>query len=100
MKKYKSIIIAFLLVTIHIIIILVLFKKPSIDQDKINKQNKQSNIEPDFKNYLPDDPQLERLKLLTNKLIENKMLENLRIDSIKAVYNQSGEIQIQITKSP
>ena len=44
MKKYKSIIIAFLLVTIHIIIILVLFKKPSIDQDKINKQNKQSNI--------------------------------------------------------
>ena len=39
MNKYKSIIIAFLFVTIHIVIILVLFKKPSIDQDKINKQN-------------------------------------------------------------
>ena len=44
MKKYKSIIIAFLFVAIHIFIILVLFKKPNIDQDKINKQNKQSNI--------------------------------------------------------
>ena len=63
-------------------------------------QNKQSYIEPNYKNYLPDDPQLERLKILTNKLIEKKMLENLRIDAIKAVYNQSGEIQIQITKSP
>ena len=41
MKKYKSIIIAFLFVAIHIFIILVLFKKPNIDQDKINKQNKQ-----------------------------------------------------------
>ena len=63
-------------------------------------QNKQSYIEPNYKNYLPDDPQLERLRILTNKLIEKKMLENLRIDAIKAVYNQSGEIQIQITKSP
>ena len=44
MKKYKTIIIAFLLITIHIIIILVLFKKPSMDNDKIYKHNKQSNI--------------------------------------------------------
>ena len=60
------------------------FKKPSK-----NIQNKQSYIEPNYKNYLPDDPQLERLKILTNKLIEKRCWRTLESMQLKlCIINQ------------
>ena len=70
MKKYKSIIIAFLFVAIHIFIILVLFKKPNIDQDKINTRAlndvEENGMWPCFLVLRIDSPEVTR-KPLTGK---------------------------------
>lgn len=66
-------------------------------KNKLNNK-KQSFFEPNHKHFLPSDPHLERLRKLTNRLVEEKMLSDLKVDAIKANFNQSGEIQIQITK--
>ena len=63
------------------------------------KNNKQSYFEFDHKKFLPSDPHLERLRRLTSRLIEEKMLSELKVDAIKASFDQSGEIKIQITKA-
>ena len=63
------------------------------------KNNKQSYHQLDHKNFLPTDPHLERLRKLTSRLIEEKMLSELKVDAIRASYDKSGEIKIQITKA-
>jgi tetratricopeptide (TPR) repeat protein len=67
--------------------------------DTQEKNNKQSYHQFNHKNFLPTDPHLERLRKLTSRLIEEKMLSDLKVDAIKANYNKSGEIKIQITKA-
>ena len=65
----------------------------------LEKNNKQSYHQFDHKNFLPTDPHLERLRKLTSRLIEEKMLSELKVDAIRASYDKSGEIKIQITKA-
>jgi hypothetical protein len=67
--------------------------------DTQEKNNKQSYHQFNHKNFLPTDPHLERLRKLTSRLIEEKMLSELKVDAIKANYDKSGEIKIQITKA-
>jgi hypothetical protein len=64
------------------------------------KDKKQSSLNWNHKRYIPTDPHLERLRKLTNKLIEQKMLSELKADAIKARYDQSGEIKIELTNLP
>ncbi len=67
-------------------------------ENQINE--KQSSFVPSYKHFLPDDPQLERLKKLTHRLVEERMLSELKVDAVKAKYNQSGKIQIELTNLP
>jgi tetratricopeptide (TPR) repeat protein len=64
------------------------------------KDKKQSSLNWNHKRYIPTDPHLERLRKLTGKLIEEKMLSELKADAIKARYDQSGEIKIELTNLP
>ncbi|MBT3666224.1 MAG: hypothetical protein HN548_02000 [Opitutae bacterium] len=75
-------------------------KNDAIEHSKEKEdQKKQSYVEPNHKHFLPSDPHLERLRRLTNRLVEEKMLSELKVDAIKASYNKSGQIKIQISKA-
>ena len=45
---------------------------------------KQSRIEINHRFFIPDDPHLKRLRLLTERIQEEKMLSELKSDAIKA----------------
>lgn len=64
------------------------------------KKKKKSSFNWNHKNFIPSDPHLERLRKLTGRLIEEKMLSELRSDAIKASYDQSGEIKLELTNLP
>ena len=64
------------------------------------KEKKQSSLNWNHKRYIPSDPHIERLRKLTSRLIEEKMLSELKVDAIKARYDQSGEIKIELTNLP
>ena len=64
------------------------------------KEKNQSSFIWNHKRYIPTDPHLKRLRKLTGKLIEEKMLSELKADAIKARYDQSGEIKIELTNLP
>jgi hypothetical protein len=64
------------------------------------QEKKQSSLNWNHKRYIPSDPHIERLRKLTSRLIEEKMLSELKVDAIKARYDQSGEIKIELTNLP
>lgn len=71
-------------------------KIPEIPSSKSNRK-KHSSVRVDHQLFIPTDPHLNRLRKLTSKLIEEKMLSELKVDAIKAKFNASGDIKIELT---
>ena len=74
-------------------------EKANSDSPKA-KVKKKSSFNLNHKNFIPSDPHLERLRKLTGRLIEEKMLSELKSDAIKARYDRSGEIKLELTNLP
>ena len=72
-------------------------------ENKIDIQNtgvskeKQSFFESSHRQFIPTDPNLERLRKLTKRLVEEKMLSELKSDAVKAMFDSTGKIKIELT---
>ncbi len=71
-------------------------KTPEVPNSKSNRK-KQSSVRMDHQLFIPSDPHLIRLRKLTSKLIEEKMLSELKVDAIKAKFDPTGDIKIELT---
>ena len=69
-------------------------KNTKTDQD----QKKQSRIEINHRFFIPDDPHLKRLRLLTGRIKEEKMLSELKADAIKARFDEENKIKIDLSQ--
>ena len=71
-------------------------KTPEVPKSKSNRE-KQSSVRVNHQLFIPSDPHLNRLRKLTSKLIEEKMLSELKVDAIKARFDSTGDIKIELT---
>lgn len=68
-------------------------------QKEIKKgTQKQSRIEINHRFFIPDDPHLKRLRLLTERIKEEKMLSELKSDAIKARFDEKNQIKIDLSQ--
>ena len=70
--------------------------KTDIQNTEISKE-KQSFYESSHRQFIPTDPHLERLRKLTKRLVEEKMLSELKSDAVKARFDSTGQIKIELT---
>ena len=73
-------------------------RKPEKKQKKDKDQPKQSRIEINHRFFIPDDPHLKRLRLLTGRIKEEKMLSELKADAIKARFDGENKIKIDLSQ--
>ncbi len=76
------------------------YKKEQQAPIKNHSNGKHSSIKFNHRLFIPTDPHLDRLRKLTSKLIEEKMLSELKVDAIRAKYDQTGDIKIELTNLP
>ena len=73
-------------------------RKPEKKEQKEINQQKQSRIEINHRFFIPDDPHLKRLRLLTGRIKEEKMLSELKADAIKARFDEENKIIIDLSQ--
>jgi len=74
-------------------------RKPEEKEEKRNDgHQKQSRIEINHRFFIPDDPHLKRLHLLTGRIKEEKMLSELKADAIKARFDEGNKIKIDLSQ--
>jgi len=79
----------------------LLHQVKSLPKKKAKKKegtNKQSRIEINHRFFIPNDPHLKRLRLLTGRIKEEKMLSELKTDAIKARFDEENKIKIDLSQ--
>ena len=67
-------------------------------EKKGQRPKKQSRIEINHRFFIPNDPHLKRLRLLTGRIKEEKMLSELKADAIKARFDEENKIKIDLSQ--